>query len=248
MSDIKPKIKNVIFVGFRISSIHGLTNMVTNTHRPVKILWVLSVLASLAACSYLIVASILSYLQYEVISKMSIISETVSPFPTISICNIVPFVTKSSESFEQSILENSPFKQLLNFTDSNTSSIEPQKYLARYFACINGNTLYDDVKKTYGLTMDEMLLSCMFSSASCTSSDFEWYYDVIYGNCFRFNSGTNASLKTSTNTGKMNGLKLELYVGSANKLEYRHNTGAHIFIHNNTAKPTPYEGFFKIFI
>ena len=79
-----------------------------------------------------------------------------------------------------------------------------------------------------------MLISCLYASTACNASDFEWYYDTLYGNCYMFNKGSNSSIKMSTNTGKWNGLRLELYVGSINELEVnQQSSGAHIFIQNH---------------
>ena len=45
-------------------------------------------------------------------------------------------------------------------------------------------------KKSFGYSINEMLISCEFDSNKCDSSDFDWIYHALYGNCYRFNSKT----------------------------------------------------------
>ena len=241
MSTLKAAILETLEEGLKLCKIHGVVNIAETKHLPVKLMWIFCVLASTGACSYIIILSIMGYLQYDVVTKMSINVQTSSEFPTVTICNSVPFVTKNSTSFQSSVLNNPPFSAYLNYTDQNLP-IEPLKGLAQYFTNLNGKIQPDEVKKTFGLTLDQMLLSCIHSGKSCTSADFEWYYDLVYGNCFRFNSNFT-SLKRTSNPGKGNGLRIELYVGSVNKVEInQQSTGAHIFVHNITTKPLPFEG------
>ena len=243
-SDYKAKLKLIFEKAFEQSNIVGLSNIVTNKHIPMKVVWIVSVLASFAICAYMIAESVIIYLQYDVISKMSVVYETTSPFPTISVCNSVPFVTDASTVFVENVMATNNFGFFLNYTDVNVP-LEPYKYLSQYLNAVNAYNLSTAAKKTMGLTLDEMLLSCMYSGGACSSSDFDWYYDVLYGNCYRFNSGkNNSALKNTTNTGKWNGLRLELYVGSTNDIEMNQpSTGVHLFIHNNTNTLDSMKGF-----
>ena len=236
------RLKKIIEEGFTYSTIHGLPNIATNKHVPIKILWTVCLLVSTGVCSFLIITGVMSYLEYDVISKVSIFNEVTSPFPTISICNIYPYVNGNSSNFVRNTLIEQNFSQFLNYSD-NGLSLEPNKFLTNYLSLINGVKVSNEEKKSYSLTLDEMLISCLYASTACNASDFEWYYDTLYGNCYMFNKGSNSSIKMSTNTGKWNGLRLELYVGSINELEVnQQSSGAHIFIHNHTIKPNSYSG------
>ena len=243
MSEFKQKLKHILKEDFAYSSIHGFSNIANNKHLPIKIFWAISVLVSTSVCSYLIVSSVLNYLKYEVTTKMSVISETTSPFPTISICNSASLVAGNSSSFGFELLSQGPFAQYINYVDAN-NSFEPNKFVAQYFLRQNEFVLNTETRKSYGLSIDQMLITCLYAGSPCSSSDFVWYYDLMYGNCFRFNTGTNSTLKTSTNTGKWNGLRLELYVGSTNDIEMNQpSTGVHLFIHNNTNTLDSMKGF-----
>ena len=81
------------------------------------------------------------------------------------------------------------------------------------------NKITDDDKKALVHTLDDILLSCWFNRKPCSSKDFVWYFDRIFGNCFIFNSGFNETTGEKVDTkksvlyGRSYGLKLELYVG-----------------------------------
>ena len=66
-----------------------------------------------------------------------------------------------------------------------------------------------DEKKSLGHQLDDILLSCEFNSQPCDSSDFSWFFDITYGNCFTFNTGINLKKQTIL-AGSNFGLKLSL--------------------------------------
>lgn len=43
-------------------------------------------------------------------------------------------------------------------------------------------------KKRLSLPLEEMVIKCSFGTQVCTASDFDWFYDYDYGNCFSINS------------------------------------------------------------
>ena len=99
-----------------------------------------------------------------------------------------------------------------------------------------------------GFYLDQMLVSCEYEGKTCSMKDFYLYHDYNYGNCYRFNGGsdlasqtyqyhnfTSYDLKKSTKTGWRNGLRLELYTG--NQLlqqQYTFKTGFRVIIHNKS--------------
>lgn len=237
------KLKTVSGECLKLSKVHGIVHIAINKHLPVRILWSICVLVSAGACSYLMIQNILSYLDYEVITKLSVMKDSSSTFPTISICNSVAFVTRNSSNFIKNIM-NQPFFDQYENISINDQPIEPFKLLYQYFSAINAKNLPIEVEKSFGLKMDQMFLSCLYRGVKCLPSDFEWYYDLLYGNCYRFNTGLNKTLKIATTVGKWNGLRLELFLGSTNDVEIsQQSTGVHIFIHNDSVRPSSYEGF-----
>ena len=75
--------------------------------------------------------------------------------------------------------------------------------------------------------------------------DFVWFYDIYYGNCFKFNSGKNSTghlidKKYVYRIGADTELFLKVFTGNYSPEEY---SGLLIVIHNSSVKPTSYDGF-----
>ena len=72
--------------------------------------------------------------------------------------------------------------------------------------------------------INDILINCQFNYQKCLAKDFLWKWDMMYGNCFSFNSGLNSSgqqieMKHSDLSGYSFGLKLDLYVNFYEKLD-----------------------------
>ena len=85
-----------------------------------------------------------------------------------------------------------------------------------------------------------MMVSCYFGSKICNENDFEYFFDISFGNCYRFNSGLSSSnqripLKKVISSGDKNGFQLGIYLGpqDANK-NLTFSTGLYLAIHNNS--------------
>jgi hypothetical protein len=121
---------------------------------------------------------------------------------------------------------------------------------SKFFGASNlkNPALSDEIKKSFALPFNQFILSCFFAGEECTENDFYWYYDLYYGNCYRFNAGKlqNGSavpLKTTSKPGLIDGLQIEMYLGIPNITNsFAFAYGAHIIVHNNTIEPTIYQG------
>jgi hypothetical protein len=63
------------------TSMHGLPSIIKTDHTVLKILWLAAFLAASGYCSYLIVLTIQSYLEYKVVTNIDTISEIPTKFP-----------------------------------------------------------------------------------------------------------------------------------------------------------------------
>jgi amiloride-sensitive sodium channel subunit alpha/amiloride-sensitive sodium channel subunit gamma len=192
--------------------------------------------------------SVIGYLNFDVVTKISVYDELPSQFPSVTFCNSYPFSAENSTPFLQEKFKNYfpsiDFSSIAKFDFQHFSFVT---YLILLNAADPG--LSDDFKKSLGLTIDDMLINCQYSTNPCTKDDFVWFYNVFYGNCYKFNSGKNSTggtvpLKKLNQAGKQNGLKLELYMGQKNKpFDFiSASAGAHIFINNYTIIPTVFDG------
>ena len=247
-SNLKQKIKDEFKEWLSSSTSHGLPNIARTNSKILRLLWTISFLASTAGCAYLLYLSAASYLNYDVVTKITFYDELPSQFPTVTICNSYPYGSESSTPFLQEQFNN--FFQNLNF--SSIVKFDFQYFtFVKYLIALSAAdpSVSDDFKKSLGLSIDDMLINCQYSSNPCTKDDFVWFYSSIYGNCYKFNSGKNSTggtvpLRYLNQAGKMNGLKLELYVGQNNKpFDFINpSTGAHIFISNYTVTQSSLEG------
>ena len=99
--------------------------------------------------------------------------------------------------------------------------------LTTYWKRVHGSYL-NDTQLEQMSSLDDMLVGCSFCYNTCTSSQFQFIYHPLYLNCYRFNSGFNASqqpteLSTVINGGIVNSLTIDLYAGLSDSQNYADN-------------------------
>ena len=239
-------------------TIHAIPNIFRTRHLLIKIIWMISFLISTGLCAYMVYGSINNYLQFNVVTTIRNIREPEMVFPSVSICNLNPFVTESSFQFVYEIAKSSLGIDLYDILNENSTSslIQNSKYkLSERYLVFNyflkqiiANPALDKQRENFGFSFNKFVISCFYAYSSCYENDFVSFYDLTYGSCFKFNSGklkngSNADLKKVTYSGKNFGLMLELFVGDASDpRSFSTNAGAHIFIHNDSVTPKSYEG------
>ena len=191
-------------------------------HLILKIFLGLFLLLAHGFAAYTTIELILTYLKYDVITTSRTIYETPSVFPKVTVCNLNQFTTLNgwkyvSKYYNDSILTNLTYyvKYFENFMAGN---------LALNLLSTN------ELKKSIGHSLDDVLIGCKFNYQECNSSDFKWEFDRTYGNCFSFNSGFNSTgqavdLKKSSLAGSSYGLQLDLYVNYYENLTLFNSVG-----------------------
>ena len=159
----------------------------------------------------------MTYLTYGVSTTSRTIYETPTLFPKVTFCNYNYFTTK----YGYDVIQSENYSNIVYYQN--------------------------DDKKRISHDLDEILLECWFSSTACSSSDFVWSYDSMYGNCYTFNSGFDSNgnkveLKKSI-LSDTNVLRLTLYVNIYEKIiesdYFKYNIfynglGAYFFIQNSS--------------
>jgi hypothetical protein len=226
------KINETIISIIEDSTIHGIPRLVKPNSWISKIAWILFFIGSISYCLYLIVTALLSFLQYNTVTNIQTITEIPANFPVITICNLNQLQTNISFDFIQ---------RYSNLKQAN---------LIKNFQLISQLSSYNDsFKKSLSYPLNESLLSCMINSMSCSSLDFVWSFDPLYGNCYSFNKGLNSSgnsiaLIKISKSGNMNGFRLELFIGNPKNIpNFIQTFGYHVIIHNQTYKISFNEGF-----
>ncbi len=100
---------------------------------------------------------------------------------TVSICNVNSLMTNSSIEYAKSIVIDN-----FRLNMSNISMLGNTFAANLLFKFIIGTNLRspqlsDSFRKNMTMTIQDMLISCVYNSIICTADDFFWYYDILYG-------------------------------------------------------------------
>ena len=233
-------------VGFE--GAQAMFRILTNKNVFFKIFWAVCLLVSNLICGFLLVQTLLTYLSYEVYTKATTVHETPAVFPKITICNSALATTAYALNLIKEVGEEvSPGISIFDQNQlSNLSWSDQQQLLLNTFDAFNNKikSLPDESKKKLVHSFDDILITCYFGFQPCTSADFVWRYDPVYGNCYSFNSNSS-DLKETVIPGAGYGLQLAVYVGYHENLNvfnfgwlsnvyFTHIYGLNLIIENNT--------------
>lgn len=178
------------------STTHGIPHFVRRKNWLIRLMWAVCFLVSAGVCGYMIASSITSYLDYETVTKAQRNFLLWDEFPTVTICNQNTFLTNTSYEFVKSVLVANglidPTTAVANNLSNMTLVFEKNLRQLKYFTGANilaNSNLTKSTLKSFGYKLDDILLSCTFNLLDCDTSYFEWYYDLFFGNCYKFNSG-----------------------------------------------------------
>jgi hypothetical protein len=172
---------------------HGIANIARVDNWFLRLIWISAFLSCVGYCIYQIALVVEVYLKYEVTTKYSLVNEAPMLFPAVSICNLNPYDglkinTAIDDELAQRHLSVSNYTLVSDFLDQVTNQFKSS------FHAQAANGTFNLQYSGYDLT--EMLVSCKFAGVECTLADFSYFYDYDYGNCYRFNGGTNATNQT----------------------------------------------------
>jgi hypothetical protein len=156
------------------STSHGIPNIVRSQMFFLKVLWFIMLVASSGGCLYLVLKAIASYLDYDVVTKISVNAEIPALFPVITICNMNPISNEKALKYSKNILNE-------NNITSDDLYIVYYGYL-RYYVPMTANhpNQTDETRKLLGSPLQEMILSCSFNLKDCIE-DWQWHYNSYYG-------------------------------------------------------------------
>ena len=238
----KMKIKHEIKETLSSSSIHSIPNIVQNEFRSIRFVWAICFLVSSAASAYFIATTISDYFEYDVVSKSIVNYKSKIDLPMISICDTNAFNTDYAKEY---FIDNQNFD--LNFSDfdfnKSTSDIKNDYLTKKYLASVVAKSSNQSIQKKFGKNLDQILITCLFNLVACNlSHDFEYYYDIYYGNCYRYNF--DQIRKQITTNGILNGLQLELFVGQVDNNDdfLSTDSGINLFIESEKVESQTSEG------
>lgn len=244
---------------------HGWGQVVNERRIILKLVWVIVTLSAYIGNGWHISLLVTQYLNYPT-EQVARVKFTAIEFPSITICNIQPM----SFSTGLDILSNTSSKlyQWTQITDTyfenNNASMlgltdDQYEYLYNrlrqpvgYFENIGDEAI------VIGQQISDFLIRCTYPDEICSQSNFSFYQNPTYFNCFTFNGGnlSDDDLITKT-TGPQKGLSMILYLESDNGDMLYNGTyhtlsnignaaGIRVVIHPPDSLPTPVDNGFDV--
>ena len=222
------------------SSIHGLPNIARTQSILIKIIWSLAFLASLSYAIISIVNVINDYLSYSVVVNMELVQDYNQEFPQVTICNNNPIDFSNDEAVRT--IER--FLNNITSTSDNYFSFKNQTISNSDSAC--NPSLRQLLQRSFyqfNFTLDKMLIKCLYDDKPCSKDDFYPIRSGLFGVCYSFNSGkyyngSKAPIKMLKRNGLLNGLRLQLFVGTREYIPcWLNENAAVLVIHNRTTNP-----------
>ena len=217
------------------STMHGLSNVINSKSLILKIMWLTFLILCITFFTKFSLDSIADYLDYDVTTKIRRVYESPTIFPSISICNKNKFTTdfgietikkiinkyKSPDLFDSNVLTHMSLEY--RYRESDNTLIRVENAVSEYS---------NEDKKKLGHSIDDFLIECKFDDRFCNiSNDFVWYFDSNFGNCYKYNSGSDRMgnkiefIKSSQPGKYYLGLKLVLFESMPNVLERIYHGG-----------------------
>jgi hypothetical protein len=217
----KSEIISAIKPCFESSSIHSFPQITTNKSFTIRLIWIICFTIGLGTCSVEIYRTLVEFSKHEVVTQIRVVTPSVIDFPEVKICSLNMFTTEfARQKILESLVQNG-FEEKLNLMmnhslfeiydsfSAQSSYLGLSKFLD-YVSLSIAMSLNDTEKAKLDSPVNELLISCTFQLNMCNvNQDFEYFYDTLYGNCIKFNSGKNmmgqiVDLKQSSATGRYN--------------------------------------------
>jgi hypothetical protein len=226
------------------SSIHGSSNIVKNQSIVVKLFWTVCLVVSSGFFMYLLIQTVLDFLNFDVVTQIKVEKKITTDFPTVMICNQNLFTTNYSKQTVMNILNVSETQLSARLdlpfdNQTDTYNTQSQNFYARYSTSylvkIAVKTMNDSQRRLFGSELDKILVACNFATQMCNKTEFEYFYNFNYGNCYKFNSGkdmhgNSIDIKTLSNPGKDFGLKMILFAGNSALDPFSRFDGFNVFV------------------
>lgn len=170
---------------------HGLPRIVESHQLHLKLMWFIFLLISVFLCIFMCTKSIIEYLQYDVTTRIRMVSSNQITFPQIAICNMNPLITKTARDFIQDYKENFDRFNLSKYVSlsENEEKIVYKKNDFEWLFYITSHPKFAiEKRKKFGYSAKDTFRNPTFQNKPCNISDFISFYHPNYGNCYKFNS------------------------------------------------------------
>jgi len=193
-----------VFVDFsQRTDVNAYGKIFKYENKLVKLLWLFILIVSLGFTALFMRDNMSIFLDYEVVSQIGVVYETITEFPAVTFCDNSPFTDGTNHPPRHDQAQTDPHN--LKYLYLMSASAPPPYY-------------DDDKRKKLGFSMWHLTNNwwpyCHFNDKNCTN-DLDWYWSYEYGNCFQFNTGRNINnlpidIKKSTIAGPDDGLEISV--------------------------------------
>ena len=237
---------------------HGWGQVANEHLTALKVLWAVITIGAYIGNGWHISLLVSQYLDYPTEQVARVLFSAIE-FPSITICNIQPlsfstgleilndrnsrlyYWTNLTDNF---LVENDA--QSLNLTEDQFEFLFNRlRQPIGYFENIGNETVIA------GHKLEDLLLRCTFPNEPCDYSNFTFYENPSYFNCYTFNGGNvSANNLIAKSTGPSQGLSLIFYLESDNGDDLYNGTyhtlsnignaaGLRLVVHPPNTLPTP---------
>jgi hypothetical protein len=211
INSAKNKLKLIIEDCAGRCSIHGVINIKENKSYFFKISWLVLMLGSFGFCCYLVINSIMSYLEYDVTTKIKIMTQIPIKFPIVKICDLNFYSTDYAKQQASAYFNSTGVKNPRNVSLMSKFLNKSDMYSILNYAGVVLRTNTLDLDPTnqwkYTVQFNQLLFACTISDVTCSANDFVATYDTFYGFCNTFNPNYTIQVYKS---GPFKGLDIEL--------------------------------------
>ena len=145
-----------------------------------QLFWTAIFLIFTASTAYFVAANVLSFLEFEVITKIRIINEKPTIFPTVTICDANPFTALYTQQLMNKIILTEYGTDIYNLSNYDASMNFTDIFeLAKMYT--SSNLFSSTKKKLLGTFHTLGIKNCVFNELECSPSDFIWFFKYEYG-------------------------------------------------------------------
>ena len=188
------QIKGAILEWFLSSTSHGICKLFRQNFLIIRVIWLICFLASSTYCCYSIYSSVVNYYGYSIVDQITSRHQHPVTFPAITFCNQNTFTTKEGLDFVDRITREKKINKS-NFSQFDetvrpypSNDIIADDFLLKMIIQNYAMSQNESYRKSFGHSLDDFMISCIFSSMPCNRTEIEWFYHLEHGNCFQFNT------------------------------------------------------------
>jgi hypothetical protein len=178
-------IKTTFYQWTQTSTSHAIPNIFRTASNLIRIIWIICWLVCLGFCGQVLITSIQAYLKYDVNTQIQIIEANDGlALPAVLFCNYDLYPTPEGASYVlNEFVRISGYKDVTGLKyliDKGYPEMRTQRDLGNLRETAFDPKYNETLKKSYGMSISNMLINCEIGGFKCNLSHFEWYLLFFY--------------------------------------------------------------------